>query len=470
VIWKAKTCQEFKLDISFDNKNWVTVSSDESNTAPLMREYDLTKFLVDENGVIANATFYLKICDADTSDGWGGGIYGDAAVTLTVDYVAMTDAEKDALEATKTEHSIPLWGANKTWGDIYETDNENQLAGSGCISANLKGVQGTHAPSKKFDSVDATGMDTFEFEIYLSDLAIVDHLKNNTGSGSVELCSGGTCDQGEKSVALNQIFTDFIAGGPVVGWNHVAIPLDRMASTPGTYGAFKIENIDYIRIFWSGMTNPTDQDWIIKLDNFRMTDAVKQAADADAAYIEKVLKDTEALRADIDALKNIAEITAENVTSAKAKLGNVKAAFAALEEKAQTVLTSKGYKKTMNDFQKLIDAYDEAVAELEAHADLIAELEALAAYKEAASITAENVDTVKAAIAAAQAKVDALDDDAKALLADYIANIAAAQASVDAYVPAPAKKSCGGVLTVGAVATMVLAGAWVAIAARKKED
>ena len=78
--------------------------------------------------------------------------------------------------------------------------------------------------------------------------------------------------------------------------------------------------------------------------------------------------------------------------------------------------------------------------------------------------------TAEAQVDAAQAKVDALDDDAKALLADYIANIAAAQASVDAYVPAPPKKSCGGVLTVGAVATMVLAGAWVAIAARKKED
>ena len=468
VIWKAATNQELKLCISFDNENWTNIYSTEENLPILLREYDLTEYLVDENGTIANATFYLRISDTDPSDGWGGGIHNQNPVTLDVEYTPLTDEQKDAIEATVTEHCIPLWGANKTWGDLYETDNENQTAGSGCISINLKGVQGTHAPSKKFDPVNATGMDTFEFEIYLSDLAIVDHLKNNTGSGSVELCSGGACDQGEKSVALNQIFTDFIAGGPVVGWNHVAIPLDRMASTPGTYGAFKIENIDYIRIFWSGMTNPTDQDWIIKLDNFRMTDAQADAVRQQQEFEEKVMDETEALRADIDALKNIAEITAENVTSAKAKLGNVKAAFAALEEKAQTVLTSKGYKKTMNDFQKLIDAYDEAVAELEAHADLIAELEALAAYKEAASITAENVETVKAAIAAAQAKVDALDDDAKALLADYIANIAAAQASVDAYVPP--KKSCGGVLTVGAVATMVLAGAWVAIAARKKED
>ena len=34
----------------------------------------------------------------------------------------------------------------------------------------------------------------------------------------------------------------------------------------------------------------------------------------------------------------------------------------------------------------------------------------------------------------------------------------------------PEKEGCGGVLTVGAVATMVLAGAWVTIAARKKEN
>jgi hypothetical protein len=163
-------------------------------------------------------------------------------------------------------------------------------------------------------------------------------------------------------------------------------------------------------------------------------------------------------------------VNKDNYAAAKEKLTAATSAFNALTEEAQAILLNEGYKKPINDLKRLVEAYEEELAVLDANKALIDELNALAAYKDAASITAENIDAVKAAIAAAQTKVDSLDKDAKALLADYIANIAAAQASVDAYVPAPAKKGCGSALTMGAVATMILAGAWVTIAARKKED
>ena len=466
VIWKAATNQELKLDISFDNKNWVNVFSTEENLAPMLREYDLTEFLV-KDGTIENATFYLKISDTDPSDGWGGGIHKMNPVTLDVEYTPLTDEQKDALEATATEHSIPLWGANRTWGDVYETDNENQLAGSGCISINLKGVKDTHAPSKKFDDVNATGMDSLEFDIYLSDLAILDHLLA-VASGSLEICSGGTCDQGEKNYDIKNLANLLKDNGAVVGWNHVSIPLSKMAGTDGAYGPFDISKINYIRLFWTGMTD-CGQDWIMKLDNFRMTDAVAKA-DADrVAFENKVLEENAGLIANIEALKNITEVNAENYSSVKDRVNSAKTAFEALSQDAQDVLVAKGYKRPITDAQKKLDAYKAIKDVLDANADLIAELEALAAYADAASITKDNYDTVKAAVEAAQAKVDALDADTKEVLADYIANIATAKAAVDAYVP-PVEKGCGGVLTVGAVATMVLAGAWVTIAARKKED
>ena len=505
VIWKAKTSQQFKLDISFDNENWVNVFSTTEKLAQQVREYDLTEFLVDENGTIANATFYLKISDADPADGWGGGVNRDVDVTLLVDYVALTDEQKDAIEATVTEHCIPLWGANKTWGDIYVTDNDNQVSGSGCVSANLKGVSGTHAPSKQFESVDATGMDTFEFYVYLSDLAIVDHLKNNTGSGSVELCSGGACDQGEKAVSLNQIFTDFVVGELTTGWNEIAIPLNKMAGTPGAYGNFELNNINYIRIFWSGMSNPTDQEWIIKFDNFRMTD--RQAAEAKAyeEFVISVLEANKGLIANLEDLKSIyeGEITADNYKSASAKYSAAKSAFDKLDEASQNVLKEKGYYVHISKAKKAIEDYEEAQQILKDNAQLIADLEALVAYKDASAFTFDNYDAAKAAIEAARAAVDALTKSVKDALATYIAHLTAAEAALPAEKPActdhvDADKNgkcdkcdadvevddntgdntgddttdggCKSALTIGAVATMILAGAWVTIAARKKED
>jgi hypothetical protein len=475
VIWKAKTCQEFKLDISFDNKNWETVSASTENLGPVLREYDLTKFLVNEDGTMKAAEFYLKICDADPADGWGGGIWGDADVTLDVEYTPLTAEQKDALEATTTEHSIPLWGANKTWGAGWETDFDNMLSGSACVTINLNGKTGTTAASKNLETaVDATGMDSVEFDIYLSDLAILDHLAKC--GGSLELTSSGTCDYQEKNYGITNLVNDLKAQNAVVGWNHVVIAINKMAPTDNggdpnkadIAGPFDISKINYIRLFWTGMEN-CGKDWVIKIDNFRMTDAQAEADRLKAEFEAKVLEDNAGLIANIEALKSITAVNADNYSSAKEKMSAASSAFNALSEDAQAILLNKGYKKPINDLKKLVEAYEEELAVLEANKALIDELNALAAYKDVASITKDNIETVKAAIAAAQAKVDALDADTKTLLTDkgYVANIAAAQAAVDAYVPA---KGCGSALTVGAVATMILAGAWVSIAARKKED
>jgi hypothetical protein len=320
-------------------------------------------------------------------------------------------------------------------------------------------------------------MDSVEFDIYLSDLAILDHLA--ACGGSLELTSSGTCDYQEKNYSITNLANWLKEHNAVVGWNHVTIAISQMAATndggdpnkADIAGAFDISKINYIRFFWTGMTD-CGQDWIMKLDNFRMTDAQAQADAAADAFKQQVLEENAGLIANIENLKTITAVNKDNYAAAKEKLTAATSAFNALTEEAQAILLNEGYKKPINDLKRLVEAYEEELAVLDANKALIDELNALAAYKDAASITAENIDAVKAAIAAAQTKVDSLDKDAKALLADYIANIAAAQASVDAYVPAPApaKKGCGSALTMCAVATMILAGAWVTIAARKKED
>ncbi len=175
---------------------------------------------------------------------------------------------------TEPRKTVSLWNADENWGDRYTLDTQNQTEGEGCISINLNGVTGTHAPSKKLDPVDATGMHAFEFDMYISDLAILDHLQN-ISSGSIEICSGGKCDEGEKNISLADVAKQLKNSCPKVGWNRVIIFLNKMAETDGNYGPFDISHINYLRIFWTGMTD-CGQDWILKFDNFVLTD--RQAA------------------------------------------------------------------------------------------------------------------------------------------------------------------------------------------------
>ena len=179
-------------------------------------------------------------------------------------------AAGELIEYDYPRNTVPLWNADESWGDYYTLDTQNQTEGEGCISINLNGVTGTHAPSKKLDPVDATGMLAFEFDMYISDLAMLDHLQN-VSSSSIEICSGGKCDEGEKNIPLSDVAKQLKNGCPKVGWNRVIVFLNKMGETEGSYGPFDISHINYLRIYWTGMTD-CGQDWIMKFDNFVLTD------------------------------------------------------------------------------------------------------------------------------------------------------------------------------------------------------
>ena len=179
-------------------------------------------------------------------------------------------AAGELIEYDYPRNTVPLWNADENWGDRYTLDTQNQTEGEGCISINLNSVTGTHAPFKVLETVDATGMLALEFDMYISDLAVLDHLQSVT-SGSIEICSGGKCDEGEKNYDLAVIARDVQQGCPKIGWNHVIIFLNKMADTEGSYGPFDIGHINYLRIYWTGMTD-CGQDWVLKFDNFVLTD------------------------------------------------------------------------------------------------------------------------------------------------------------------------------------------------------
>ena len=431
-------------------------------------------------------------------------------------------AELDAEEETKTEHSVPLWGCNTNWdaaSDPWKVDNENQLTGSGCITLNLKNGYEVMAPEKHFATpIDATGMDTLEFDIYLSDLAIIAYFSDT--DGAIELTSSGTSDQAEVAYNLRNL-TKYALSDAKVGWNHVSIKIKNMEALDGAAGAFDISKVNFIRFYWV-YPPACDQDWIIKLDNFRLTDKVAQEEAEKEKDAQVILNKLADFLAEIDALKSIADstLTAETYEAAKAQYDAVKAKYDALPENEQTVLSDNGYARKMSDALKPITKYEEALEKMAALKDIIDALTALEAYANAEAFTYENYDSAKTQIEEARKAYEALVRSDKKFLEDngFLAYLTAAEAAMPAKKPeAPStdvpgtdepgtdvpgtdepsvdepgtdepgtdepgtdntdkpteepkeEGGCKSALTIGAVATMILAGAWVTIAARKKE-
>ena len=415
-------------------------------------------------------------------------------------------AELDAEEATKTEHSIPLWGCNSGWdvaGEEWTIDNEDKAAGSGCISINLKDPADVMAPEKHFATpIDGSNMDTLEFDIYLSDIAIVEYFSDT--DGALELTSSGKSDHAEVAYNLRNL-TKHVLADAQVGWNHVSIKIESMETNDGNEGPFNIAAVNFIRFYWVG-PKACDQDWILKLDNFRLTDAAAQKEAEKEAEAQRVLEKHAELLAEIDALESIAGITvtAENYATVKAQCDAVKAKYDAVPEDEKAVLSNKGYGRKITDAFKPIEKYEENLAKADALKDIIAELKALEAYKDASAFTSENYDAVKKQIEDVRMAYNSLAKSDKKYLQDngHLAHLEAAEAAMPETKPEPPKSDddvectehvdanadgkcdncgadvevsggdngCKSALTMGALATLILSGAWVTIAARKKQD
>ena len=70
---------------------------------------------------------------------------------------------------------VPLWNADENWTNPggFVVDRENQVEGEGCVSIEL-GKNATFIAQIKLPEVDATGMRYLEFDVYVSDLAILE--------------------------------------------------------------------------------------------------------------------------------------------------------------------------------------------------------------------------------------------------------------------------------------------------------
>ena len=230
-------------------------------------------------------------------------IYVKAAKTSDLKVVVahkdvITAEDKDAADVIITTHSVPLNIDSMKWNGTTSVirSNPTPLAGSTALKVNFSNTQAENnlhqTPNVAFTDtpVDATGMDTLEFDIYFSDAELMNIMLTTINDGQIELCSGGNCDQEET----NWVFADlskYIVGEKEAGkWLHVALPLDAAGGKD-----CHLDNINYIRTFFRTDVTYNGEDIdnaFFAYDNFRLTDAqafanidAKPEADAATALV-----------------------------------------------------------------------------------------------------------------------------------------------------------------------------------------
>ena len=325
------------------------------------------------------------------------------AMTMTM-MLSVSAVEYEDLELTY----VQLFNCDVKPGgkNAYTVDKENQQEGDGCLS--FKAGMGQVNEMQLPETVDGDGMDTLEFDLYLSDAGFMNLFAAGGMNSGLELTSSGYWDNQEISWTLAQIKANNQGGEIVNGWNHIILPLDTAVeresdgNRPGFEGPFNIEEINFIRFFMVG--EQIDHDITVKIDNFRLSDwnAVSTAAKKEELAEAKA-------KAFADDVAALPEITAENYATVKADVEALRTAYNKLNDLAKEFVS-----KTALDNLATAEA---KIAEFEANPP---------------SVDNGNENTGN----------DKVDDDATG-------------------------SGCGATVAFGGVAVLVLAGAMML---RKKED
>lgn len=282
--------QQLHLLVSTDGENYTEAyrwygEVDANGMGGLSQEhrsFDLTPFVDSDHFDM----LYVKIADSYTSGGWGGAIHPSADVVLDVTYEVATEAELNAIEMAVSEHKVPLFGCNASWGGGFVTDRNERLAGYASLSIGL-GTADVQASAQLDAAVNGSGMDTLELDVYLSDRAMVGLMLD----GSLVISSAGRGDR--NALAWDAQLLLSMMDDPVTGWNHVCLPLS-MASAVG--GEIALDGVNYVGIDWRGLSAPTSR-YTLKLDSICLTDRQVQEREAVIASMKTLLDTVEALDA-----------------------------------------------------------------------------------------------------------------------------------------------------------------------------
>jgi hypothetical protein len=397
----------------------------------------------------AGYKLYFRLGDHDDSDGNGGQLLNETPITFSVgysewavadDYVEVTDEmlQKDIDEMLRTEHSVPLFGCS---AEIAGFTLDYKDFKNGCSSLVFKlgtyekageevtstGQSGFSFKTEDFageEFINAEGMDTLEFWFYCSNREALNAAA--FADNAFELTSGGTCDKEETCWRL----TDILGQCTQDGWNEIRLPISGNA-TDWT-------RLNYLRWYFVNSSNLPAEPVIIKIDNIRLTDYVKQQQEAQKPVADAMIaKINEKLNGIPEFDKENADVIAQyaaNKDAWAALYTELNEELKAMNTIAQDLVADAGAKKMLSNLNKWVGNYDKYLKAQEEQ------------QQEEPKPEDPKPEDPK--------PEDPKPEDPK---------------PEDPTTEEP-KKGCGKSITVGAGAMMLLAAAWVTMSARKKED
>jgi len=259
--------------------------------------------------------------------------------------------------------------------------------------------------------IDITAMKYVEFDIYFSDAS------KFTSANEVmfELTSSGNQDSAEISTTFKPELQ--------TGWNHIKVAIADLRS--GSSNPFDATAWNFFRLCINGPYNLGSETLTVAIDNLKFWDGLNEdGLDEEEQKRQELLAKVQPTLDAINLLKDIknkGDVTADNYATIKANVLAAYELYNALNEEEKSMVTDEGGFKILKTAERIVADYEEKNPPVE---------------EKPKDDETENKDDTQG----------------------------------DENNTEQPSGGCGGVLSVGAVATVILAGAWVTIAARKKND
>jgi hypothetical protein len=241
-----------------------------------------------------------------------------------------------------------VFGCNSEWGGGYVLDTIDPSAGYAALALALR--DGDTAASAVLDEpVDARGMDTLEFELYVSDTSVFDL----PFSGYLTLSSAGREDAAAVRWSIRSILAAIEQKQQ--GWNHVVLPLSRASAVNGSAGEFDLGAINYIGLGWTDMpTVAGAPQW--KLDSFCLTDRQK-------ARREEIMMEKSYL---IEQMRTIRELIEQELNEGSFKtvarlVSNSRYEIARLTQEELDIISPLGLFVSVDEAEQLVAAYEQRI-------------------------------------------------------------------------------------------------------------
>ena len=313
-------------------------------------------------------------------------------VVLLLSFSSLAAAESVGSMEAPYRQSVVLWNADESWGDEFELDTKNQLEGQGCASLDLHASEGVHRAQRSIAPADATGMDTLEFDLYLSNITHVRDFRAPNRQGALVIAS----EKGALYFDMRMLLYMIEDHDLVRGWNHIVIPLDPLAIYLGEFDASRINQIS---IYWES-TAWFEERSIIKFDRFMLTDrdavakedpTVKQTLGAYVDLLARIKENYVAcimlprigvFESDVDAAP-LLEQCMTNINS-----------YSEIPEKDKALLDAKGYGRILSESRFRAKEYQDAKETLTQVSAVVSQIISLAEYIDRSALTLSNFQDI----------------------------------------------------------------------------